>query len=73
MNPADGLPAEGDVCVRIWISDMVFEYLVAAAAVRNLLDDWKRRHWCTVELISEATDDSRSMARLPCERLFLGP
>ncbi|MGY2011659.1 hypothetical protein ACW9HJ_30035 [Nocardia gipuzkoensis] len=34
------LPPEGDVHLRIWLADMVFDYTATAAAVRNLVHDW---------------------------------
>ncbi|MDE1674294.1 hypothetical protein [Nocardia gipuzkoensis] len=30
------IPPEGDVHLRIWLADTVFDYTAAAAAVRNL-------------------------------------
>ncbi|MGY5310493.1 hypothetical protein [Nocardia gipuzkoensis] len=66
-------PPEGDVRLRIWLADTVFDYTATAAAVRNLVHDWRRRRWCTIELTRAAIDDRRTLPRLPCERLFLGP
>lgn len=66
-------PPEGDVHVRIWLADVVFDYTAAAAAVRNLIHDWRQTHWFTIELIRDTIDDRRLLPRLPCERLFLGP
>ncbi|MFE3000028.1 hypothetical protein ACFXG4_34135 [Nocardia sp. NPDC059246] len=34
-------PPEGDVHVRIWLADAVFDYRATAAAVRNLIYDWR--------------------------------
>ncbi|MFJ9370480.1 hypothetical protein ACIRRA_39495 [Nocardia sp. NPDC101769] len=64
---------EGDVHVRIWLAGVVFDYTVTAAAVRNLIHDWRKKHWFTIEFIRDAIDDHRLLPRLPCERLFLGP
>ncbi|MEV5832693.1 hypothetical protein [Nocardia sp. NPDC052112] len=66
-------PPEGDVHVRIWLAGVVFDYSAAAAAVRNLIHDWRRMHWCTIELIRDTIEDCRPLPRLPCEQLFLGP
>lgn len=64
---------EGDVHVRIWLTGAFFEYRATTAAVRNLIHDWIRQRWCTIELTREAVDDCRPLRRLPCEQLFLGP
>jgi hypothetical protein len=69
---ADARPGP-DVHVRIWLDGMGLDYLATAAAVRNLIDDWKRKYWCTVELVPGPIEDGRMLPRLPCERLFLGP
>ncbi|MGW5110625.1 hypothetical protein [Nocardia sp. NPDC004123] len=73
MTAKGWFPPEDDVHVRIWLAGMVFDYMAAAPAVRNLIDDWRQQHWCTVELIRDTIDDCRLLPRLPCERLFLGP
>ncbi|WP_040700042.1 hypothetical protein [Nocardia vinacea] len=58
--------------LRIWLAGVVFDYMASTAAVRNLVNDWRRKHWHTIELILDATEDCRLLPRLPCERLFLG-
>lgn len=65
--------SEADVHLRIWLADVVFDYTATAAAARNLIHDWGRKHWCTIELIRDTVVDGRLLPRLPCERLFLGP
>lgn len=71
---ARGAPAAGDggtdVRVRIWLSGRAFDYVIAAAAVGNLIADWKRQRWCAeIELFSAPTS---GVPRIPCERLYLG-
>ncbi|MGW5111204.1 hypothetical protein [Nocardia sp. NPDC004123] len=66
-------PPEGDVHVRIWLADVVFDYTVTAVAVRNLIHDWRQKPWFTIEFIRQTFDDCRLPPRLPCERLFIGP
>ncbi|MBU3067791.1 hypothetical protein KO481_40515 [Nocardia sp. NEAU-G5] len=73
MTAAGWFPSEGDVHVRIWLAGVVFDYTAAAAAVRNLIDDWMRKRWCTLEFLQSTMDDCRLLPRLPCEQLFLGP
>ncbi|WP_330252746.1 hypothetical protein OG874_42995 [Nocardia sp. NBC_00565] len=73
MSAEGWLPPEGDLHLRIWVSGVVFDYAAAAAAVRNLIHDWRRKHWYTIELIRESIEDCQLLPRLPCERLFLGP
>ncbi|WP_433560566.1 hypothetical protein ACQP1O_23060 [Nocardia sp. CA-151230] len=73
MTTEGWFPREGDVHVRIWLADVVFDYTVTAAAVRHLIHDWKQKHWFTIEFIRDTIDDCRLLPRLPCERLFLGP
>ncbi|MFF3575047.1 hypothetical protein [Nocardia jiangxiensis] len=73
MTGKGWFPPEGDVHVRIWLAGVVFDYRATAAAVRNLIHDWRRKHWCTIELIRDAIDAHRLLPRLPCEQLFLGP
>ncbi|MFE3000702.1 hypothetical protein ACFXG4_37595 [Nocardia sp. NPDC059246] len=73
MTTKGWFPPEGDVHVRIWLAGVVFDYRAAATAVRNLIHDWRRKHWCTIELICDTIDDYRLLPRLPCEQLFLGP
>ncbi|MFD4407491.1 hypothetical protein ACFWPH_32460 [Nocardia sp. NPDC058499] len=59
-----------DVRVRIWLSGRAFEYAIAAAAVGNLVADWKRQRWCgAIEFFSAPTS---GVPRIPCERLYLG-
>ncbi|WP_063042137.1 hypothetical protein [Nocardia pseudovaccinii] len=73
MTAEQWCPAEGDVHLRIWLSDGFFDYVASARAVRNLIHDWNRRNWYTIELVRDITDDVRQLPRLPGERLFLGP
>ncbi|MFE2998626.1 hypothetical protein ACFXG4_26935 [Nocardia sp. NPDC059246] len=73
MTAEELFPPEGDVHLRIWLSGVVFDYTATAAAVRNFIHDWKRKHWCTIELIRDTDEDCWSRQRLPYERLFLGP
>ncbi|WP_329410469.1 hypothetical protein OG563_47530 [Nocardia vinacea] len=72
MTAEGWFPPEGDVHVRIGLAGMVFDYTATATAVRNVIHDWRRKPWCTIELIP-STNDCRLLPRLPCERLFLGP
>ncbi|MEV0341406.1 hypothetical protein AB0H49_20485 [Nocardia sp. NPDC050713] len=65
------LPPENDVHLRIWLADMMFDYVATARAARNLIDDWQRRkHRHSVELIRSTVEERRLLPRLPCERLF---
>ncbi|MGW5106117.1 hypothetical protein [Nocardia sp. NPDC004123] len=73
MTAERWFPPEDDVHVRIWLAGVVFDCTAAAAAVYNLIHDWRRQRWCTIEVICGAIDDCRLLPRLPCERLFLGP
>lgn len=63
---------EGDVHLRIWLSGIAFDYMAAAAAVGNLIRDWRRRPWYAIELMRDGLDERLSLPRLPNERLFLG-
>ncbi len=73
MPTVDGWrPPEGDVHLRIWLSDVVLDYVATSDAVVNLLDDWRRRGWFTIEVIRDPLENCR-LPRLPCECLFLGP
>ncbi|MEV6338802.1 hypothetical protein AB0M12_29295 [Nocardia vinacea] len=73
MTAEGRFPPEGDLHLRIWMAGVVFDYTAATSAVRNLIHDWRRKRWCTIELIRETVEDCRLLPRLPCERLFLGP
>jgi hypothetical protein len=73
VNTEQWLPLEGDLHLRIWLAGMGLDYIATAEAVRNLVHDWERKCWCTIELMQEAIEDCRLLPRLPCERLFLGP
>ncbi|WP_146097707.1 hypothetical protein [Nocardia nova] len=64
MTAEEQFPAEDDVHLRVWLADMVFDY-VATAATRNLIHDWGRRHWCTIELISDTIENCPLWPRLP--------
>ncbi|WP_216913212.1 hypothetical protein [Nocardia noduli] len=65
--------SRGDVHVRIWLAGVVFDYAAAAAAVQNLIRDWRHHCWYTIELVCDGLGDLQLLPRLPCERLFLGP
>ncbi|MFE2995749.1 hypothetical protein ACFXG4_12130 [Nocardia sp. NPDC059246] len=71
--PDGTFPPEGDVHVRIWLADVVLDYASAAMAVPNLIHDWRKKRWCTIELMRDTIDNCRLLPRLPYERLFLGP
>ncbi|MET8877557.1 hypothetical protein [Nocardia sp. NPDC004604] len=73
MNSEQWTPPEGDLHLRIWLAGRGLDYAATAAAVRNLVHDWKRKRWCTIELMHEAVENRRRLPRLPYERLFLGP
>ncbi|MGF6889257.1 hypothetical protein ABIA39_000349 [Nocardia sp. GAS34] len=73
MNSAAWFPRDGDVHLRIWIDGVVFDYRATVVAARNLLHDWARKRWYSIELIRDAVDDVGSLRRLPCERLYQGP
>ncbi|WP_216916575.1 hypothetical protein [Nocardia noduli] len=73
MTTEGWLPHVGDVHLRIWLADAVFNYVATVAAARNMINDWMQNCWCTIELINDTSEDRRSLPRLPCERLFLGP
>ena len=72
MAIADDLPTLGDLHLRIWLGGISFDYSVAAAAVGNLIGDWRRMRWYTIEFIFDAMDECLPERRLPNERLFLG-
>ncbi|WP_216905979.1 hypothetical protein [Nocardia noduli] len=72
MTAEGWFPSEGDVHLRIWLADMVFDYVVSVAAAHNIIQDWTRKHWYTIELIRDTIEDRRLLPRLPCERLFHG-
>ncbi len=65
--------SDSDVYLRIWLTDIAFDYWADVAAIPSLVRDWRKKRWCTIELIQNAVDDCRRLPRLPCERLFLGP
>ncbi|MGW4774993.1 hypothetical protein ACWEO2_44085 [Nocardia sp. NPDC004278] len=67
------LPPTGEVHLRIWLAGVVFDYTATAMAARNLIHDWRRKHWYTIELICDTIETGRLLPRLPCERLFAGP
>ncbi|MEU0499792.1 hypothetical protein [Nocardia sp. NPDC005998] len=62
-----------DVYLRIWLGGMFFDYAATASAARNLIQDWRRKRWYTIELIRDTVEECLLLPRLPCERLFLGP
>lgn len=66
-------PGHRDVHLRIWLRGMVFDYRATAAAARNLIQDWHRKHWYTIEFSVRVTDGHLLKNRLPNERLFSGP
>ncbi len=68
-----GSPACADVHLRIWLRGMAFDYRATAVAAHYVVRDWERRRWCTIEFIQHAEGDRMPAARLPNERLFLGP
>ncbi len=68
-----GCPASDDVHVRIWLNGVAFDYRAAAAALHNVIRDWQRKRWCAIEIIEHTVDDMLPEARLPNERLFIGP
>ncbi|WP_280250513.1 hypothetical protein [Nocardia abscessus] len=62
-----------DVHLRIWLGGMVFDYAATAVAARNMVRDWRRKPWFTIELIRDTIEERRLLPRLPYERLFAGP
>ncbi|PPJ25566.1 hypothetical protein C5F51_22260 [Nocardia nova] len=66
------LRAADDVHLRIWLDGVRFDYAASMAAVHQLIHDWTRKRWYTIELVRDSLDDLARMTRLPCERLFLG-
>ncbi|MFF0492407.1 hypothetical protein ACFYTQ_25555 [Nocardia sp. NPDC004068] len=58
--------------LRIWLNGIAFDYLAAATAANNLIRDWRRRPWYTIELLLDTPEDRHSLPRLPNERLFIG-
>ncbi|WP_433684647.1 hypothetical protein [Nocardia sp. CA-119907] len=62
-----------DVHLRIWLGGLIFDYAATAVAVRNVIDDWSRKRWFTIELIRDTIEERLLLPRLPYERLFLGP
>ncbi|OXR46949.1 hypothetical protein B7C42_00065 [Nocardia cerradoensis] len=73
MTSETWFPPADDVHLRIWLGDMVFDYAVSAVVVHNLIEDWSRRRWCTIEFMRDTAEKRLLPRRLPCERLFLGP
>ncbi|MFF3570098.1 hypothetical protein [Nocardia jiangxiensis] len=73
MTSETWFPPGDDVHLRIWLGGTIFDYTVNAVAARNLIDDWSRMRWCTIEFMRHTTEERRLLERLPCERLFLGP
>ncbi|MGV9546031.1 hypothetical protein ACWDSF_32320 [Nocardia beijingensis] len=73
MNAEEWLPPVGDVHLRIWLAEIAFDYVVAATAVCQLIHDWMRKPWYTIELIRDTIEECQLLPRMPCERLFLGP
>ncbi|MGW5106169.1 hypothetical protein [Nocardia sp. NPDC004123] len=63
----------GDVHLRIWLGGVALDYAATAVAARNLIHDWRRKHWCTIELTRSTVEECRLLPRIPNERLFLGP
>ncbi|MFG3525096.1 hypothetical protein ACGF5S_32895 [Nocardia nova] len=73
MTSEAWFPSGRDVHLRIWLSGVVFDYAVSAVAAHYLIDDWRRKRWCTIEFLRDAVEECVLLGRLPCERLFLGP
>ncbi len=73
MPTATRHSSEGDVHLRIWLGGALFDYRVTATAARNLIDEWARRRWYSVELVRTPARDLELLPRMPCERLFNGP
>jgi hypothetical protein len=66
-------PIDGDVRLRIWLNGIAFGYRATVTAAYQLICDWQRRPWCSIELVVREVDDRLPMTRLPNERLFSGP
>lgn len=66
-------PDRGDVHLRIWLGSTAFDYRTSLIAAANLIHDWRRKHWCSIELFLGTTEEPLPETRLPNERLFLGP
>ncbi|MFE3262389.1 hypothetical protein ACFXPS_41040 [Nocardia sp. NPDC059091] len=73
MTTETWLSPGSDVHLRIWLGDTFFDYAATASAARNLIQDWRRKRWYTIELIRDTVEECLLLPRLPCERLFLGP
>ncbi|MBF6207890.1 MULTISPECIES: hypothetical protein [Nocardia] len=75
MKSAGGAwgPIDGDVRLRIWLNGIAFDYRATVTAAYQLICDWQRRPWCSIELVVREVDDRLPMTRLPNERLFSGP
>ncbi|MFD9547923.1 hypothetical protein ACFWBG_11100 [Nocardia salmonicida] len=69
----DWFPVEGDVRLRIWLTDVALDFVASVTAARNLIADWQRSCWCAIEIVNDARDLDDLPPRLPCERLFSGP
>ncbi|WP_433522321.1 hypothetical protein ACQPZ2_34950 [Nocardia pseudovaccinii] len=61
-----------DVHLRIWLGGMAFDYAATIVAARNVIHDWTRKRWFTIELIHYAVEECLLLPRLPYERLFSG-
>lgn len=73
MSAEGWIPQEGDMQLRIWLANVAFDYVASVAAVHNVIHDWGRKKWFTIEFTPGPFDPSRALPRLPCEQLFLGP
>lgn len=73
MHTLRDLPATEDVHLRFWLGEVAFDYRVAVAAAFNLVRDWQRKRWFAIEFVITSIEERLPAARLPNERLFLGP
>lgn len=64
---------EDDVHLRIWLGGALFDYRAKGTAARNLIGEWARRRWYSIELVRTPVQDLKLLPRMPCERLFAEP
>ncbi|MFE9322224.1 hypothetical protein ACIHDR_33535 [Nocardia sp. NPDC052278] len=55
--------------LRIWLGGKVFDYAATTVAAGNVIRDWGRRRWFTIDLIQNAVEEGLLLPRLPYERI----
>ncbi|MEW1737911.1 hypothetical protein AB0346_18330 [Nocardia beijingensis] len=60
----------GDVHLRIWMGDTIFDFCATPAAADRFIREWVPRRTEAIELTLRGNSDLCKLPRLPCERLF---